>query len=215
MGSSRFIIIILFIIYSCNNEVTYNFDESIFRTSNHNHKFVINNPSHFNYAFYSFTNTGIEDFHLIGKNNIIITDEDEKKVVEKNVFINYKDVNTYENNEEQDSLLNIKNELDGFKRSKFWYSINNSIKANALFVESTHKKKFNREIVLLANQIVNGNSYFPLKKNKKYFIQINIDFDSTVIKEYLTPADINYLRKNNIKIFHGELQTERIPVIVD
>ncbi|WP_318847554.1 hypothetical protein [Chryseobacterium sp. JV558] len=41
-----------------------------------------------------------------------------------------------------------------------------------------------------------------------------VDFDSTIIKEQLTSSDLDSLRRNHIKISHGNFSTEKVPLVM-
>ncbi|CAI8846719.1 Lipoprotein [Chryseobacterium sp. IT-36CA2] len=198
-----------FLLCSCSKGVNYNFKETEFKTNQLEQKFIVKNKSESDYAFYSFYSTGIED-PVIGANFITITDQNNNKVSARAIYINSEGLNI----NKKDSLLMDENKKKGFEKNIFWYSENRSIKRNAVFVQSGKEKIFDRGFALLKDQLKNGNSFFLLKKNEKYFIQIEVDFDSTIIKDYLTPFDLDSLKRNHIKIFHGKLTTDKIPLIV-
>lgn len=205
----KYLIIFIFFL-SCNSEISYDFSEDKFRTNSINHGFVLKNPTKYNYAFYSFASTGVVITPIISNNEITIIDGKNNKIKEKDIFINNKE---YFNNYRIDSInMNFYNSIN-FHKDIFWFATNREIKKNAVFLKSEQNIIFKRKIALLYNQIKATGSYFKLNKNINYFLQIEINFDSTKIKRYLTPLDLDSLRKNNIKIFHGKLRTKKIPLI--
>ncbi|MGN7864121.1 hypothetical protein [Chryseobacterium sp. 22458] len=175
--------------------------------NNIHHKFILKNPTKYDYVFYSFGSTGIDGVSIINDNKIIIEDEKNNSINEKDIFINSRN---YFRSYKSDSISMNYFSSKGFHRDLYWFASNREMKKNSIFLNSKKKKIFNRDIALLVDQVKSTGSYFSLKKNKKYFIQIEIDFDSVKIKEYLTPIDLDSLKRNNIKIFHGKLKTEKI-----
>lgn len=204
-------VFILILLSSCNSKINYNFFENKFVANNIDHKFVLDNPTRYKYVFYSFGSTGVDNSYM-SDNVIIIEDEKNNRIEEKDIFVNSKNYFTSHNS---DSIKMNYYNSKGFHKDKYWFSYNREMKKNSIFLNANEHKIFNRDIALLYEQIKSTGAFFSLKKDKKYFIQIEIDFDSINIKEFLTPDDLDSLKRNNIKIFHGKLRTKRIPLIVD
>ncbi|EJL69991.1 hypothetical protein [Chryseobacterium populi] len=209
---SLLILILSFLIISCvkNNEVTLAIDDP-FYANKVEHKISIDNNTANNYAFYSINDFGVGSFPLIGIYEVIIKDENNKKIESKNIFVNI----SGSGYSKKDSVTMETFRQKGFDRDMLWFEINRKMKKNAVFINPFSGKGAERKLALLASQTRATGGYYDLKKNKNYTIQFGVSFDSTEIRKYLTPFDIDSLKKNKIKIFHGKLMTKTIPLIVE
>jgi hypothetical protein len=56
---------------------------------------------------------------------------------------------------------------------------------------------------------------YSLEKSKKYYAQLIIKIDSNEVKKFLLSQEIDSLRKNNIKIFHGTIYSNKVSLVVE
>ncbi len=212
----KIFIVGVFILSSCaKKEVNFQFCND---TCNVNEKvcFIMKNNTEEKYAFLSSLTDSTEN----GAMKILILDEygiepKTKIVYLDKLFPNDKEIDEFLLNEKKDSLL-WKNFLNmGLKVDFFWVKQYNVIKKNSFVLDHNADKKFFKNIIFLEKQLKNSGSYYIFEKNKKYTIQAEIDFDSVRIKKYLTKIDLDSLKRNNIKIFHGKLKTEKIPLLIE
>lgn len=55
--------------------------------------------------------------------------------------------------------------------------------------------------------------YYELKSGKKYTFSITYQIDAKALKKELSPEQLKELEENEVEIFEGKLETERIPII--
>ncbi len=53
---------------------------------------------------------------------------------------------------------------------------------------------------------------FVFEKGEKYFIQLSYTSDSTFVKQNISKELLDSLHKNNIKIFHGTIYSNKVPL---
>lgn len=209
------LIISIFSLLGCTKKkVDFGFCISTYRANDEIICFTVKNNSEKKYAFFSPSLANNNDIKLI------LHDEagNEPKINTlylDNLFPDEKEARIFLTNEKKDSLL-WKNlihkglKVDFFESKQYYL-----LKKSSFILYSNEKKQFSKKIVLLKKQLKKSGSYYTFQKNQKYTIQVEIDFDSMNVKKFLTPDDLDSLKRSNIKIFHGKLRTERIPLIVD
>lgn len=189
-----------FILFSCTkNKPIFSFCDNIYKINDENKCFTIKNNSSIKYAFFS-PSLGIND-----EIKIILTD---KSGIEPSIntlylddlYINEKEEVLFRVKEREDSLLWKSLINKGINVDYFWIKQYNSLKMNHIILNPHEEIKFSKKIALLKYQLKKSGSYYTFHKNKKYTIQVEINFDSIKIKKYLTPMDLDSLKRNNIKI---------------
>ena len=192
--------------------------------SSHNTKslycLVLKNNSNLNYAFY---NTFFGDNNNWGYNadaKIYIQDQNGKSPEANNIYIDERIPNSIEmkkflENEKKDSILWKDLLKKDAKVSYEWFKKYKSLIKSRIILFPNKKYNFSKNIFFFKNQLQSSGTYYSFDKNKKYFIQIELTFDSIKIKDRLTINDLDSLKKNKIKIFHGKLKTEKTPLIIE
>lgn len=217
------LLIILFL-FSCSkgNRIDLNFCEDSIQSKNNTVNLEIRNNSNENYIFCIPSSMYEKSFGGYSKLiNFKLTDENgiEPKtngpVYLDKLFPTEEEMDLQIERKRKDSLLWKKLLNEGLKIDYSWVEDYKIIKGNSIVINSNQKKKISKKIVFFKSQLEQSGTYYTFDKNKRYFIQIEMEFDSTKIKEHLTPIDLDSLRKNQIKIFHGKLKTEKIPLIID
>ncbi|MGI9526811.1 MAG: hypothetical protein ACR2MS_06860 [Weeksellaceae bacterium] len=80
------------------------------------------------------------------------------------------------------------------------------------------KEKGYKKIELINNQSQESyfllTSYgFDLEPNKSYFLSLILKVDSVRVKKYLPQKYIDSLEANHIQIFHGEIESNKVPLV--
>ncbi|MCT2562278.1 hypothetical protein [Chryseobacterium herbae] len=211
----------IFSLFSCNKkrmDFKFCYDSCL---ANESICFIMENNSDKKYIYYLPSSISDEGWGYYTGTKIIINDSDgqEPKVsgpiyLDK-LFLNEKEMNEFILNEKKDSLLWINLLNKGMNIDYYWVKSYRAMQKNKFFVGPNEKNKFFKKIVFFKKQLKESGTYYTFDKNKKYFIQVEMEFDSTRIKEHLTPFDLDSLRKNHIKIFHGKLKTKKVPLILE
>ncbi|NML58405.1 hypothetical protein [Chryseobacterium cheonjiense] len=182
--------------------------------------FIIENKTNKKYIFYPPSSIEDNDWSYYLGTKFIITDEKGIEPKVSNLYLDNsipdeKEMDKFLLNEKKDSLL-WKDFLNrGIKVNYNWVKSYKSMRKNKFILLPNQENKLLKKITFFKSQLEKSGTYYTFDKNKKYFIHIEMEFDSTKIKEYLTPMDLDSLRKNNISIFHGSLKTEEIPLIIE
>lgn len=114
--------------------------------------------------------------------------------------------------------LNIKqyNSPINNENSIFWNIKYYKIKKNSFYIHpfssDTIVIKFDLDINLDKIAVVYDLSGYDKNDLKNSKLQIAIRIDSTEAKNLLLPKDLDSLRKNNIKIFHGIIYSNKVPL---
>ncbi|SFD47416.1 hypothetical protein [Flavobacterium phragmitis] len=91
----------------------------------------------------------------------------------------------------------------------------NSIRKNS-FVLYPQETKYFQTVVYLpikeANNFDNAFSYFRFNSKKKYTFNFIYISDSTLLKKNLPKHKLEELKENNIKVFQGQLISNKVPV---
>ncbi|MCC3214757.1 hypothetical protein LIV57_05705 [Chryseobacterium sp. X308] len=201
---------------SCNRKgVTLSFCDVIYPT-NKKSCLVYNNETDIKYIFYPPSFISSEEWGYLG-GNIWITDKEGKEPPNNDIFIDKaqptgKAMDQYIINEHKDSLL-WKRLLAQGLRVDYWGAKKYKVITKSKFVLGPgDEKEISEKISIFKKDLETSGSYYSFDKKKEYFIQIGLNFDSTEIKKHLTHYELDSLKRNNIKIFHGKLKTEKIPL---
>lgn len=213
------LLMLLLIYWGCARKgVTLNFCDAEYHSSKSS-CLVINNDTDIKYIFYppSFINSG--GWGYLG-GSILITDKEGKEPTVSTIYIDKeqprgKEMNQFILNERKDSLLWKKLLAQGVKID-YWGIKTYKVITKSKFVLAPDKeKKISKKISIFKKDLESSGAYYTFDKKKDYFIQVELNFDSTEIKKYLPEEQLDSLKKNNIKIFHGILKTKKIPLILD
>ncbi|SDJ50336.1 hypothetical protein [Chryseobacterium jejuense] len=216
----QILLLIVFIMcLSCTqNGVTLNFCDAVYHT-NKNSCLVLNNDTGVKYIFYPPSFVQDSEWGYLG-GNIVIVNKEGKEPKINTVYIDReqprgKEMDQFIFNKHKDSLL-LKKLLAQGARIDYWGVKKYKVITKSKFVlASDEEKTISKKISIFKKDLEASGSYYTFDKKKEYFIQIELNFDSTEIKKYLPEQQINSLKKKNIKIFHGVLKTKKIPFILD
>ncbi|BAP33616.1 uncharacterized protein CHSO_4579 [Chryseobacterium sp. StRB126] len=180
---------------------------------------MINNDTGVKYIFYppSFINSG--GWGYLG-GTILITDKEGKEPIVSTVYIDReqprgKEMDQFILNERKDSLL-WKKLLNQGVKIDYWGTKTYKVITKSKFVLAPDKEKtISKKISIFKKDLESSGAYYTFDKKKDYFIQVELNFDRTEVKKYLPEEQLDSLKKNNIKIFHGILKTKKIPLILD
>lgn len=211
--------IVFTISLSCTRkEVKLKFCDAVYHT-NQNSCFVLKNNTDVKYIFYPPSFVDDEKWGYLG-GRVWITDKEGKEPVVHTAYINRgtptgKEMDQFILNEHKDSLLWKKLLVQGLQVD-YWGAKNHKVITKTKFVLTPGgEKKIPKKISIFKKDLESSGTYYSFDKKKKYFIQIELNFDSTEIKKYLPTGQLDSLKKNNIKIFHGILKTKKIPIVLD
>lgn len=218
MKQILFLIVFIMCLSCTPKGVTLNFCDSAY-DANKNSCLVLRNNTDIKYIFYppSFINSG--GWGYLG-GSILITDKEGKEPTVSTIYIDKeqprgKEMNQFILNERKDSLLWKKLLAQGVKID-YWGTKTYKVITKSKFVLAPDKeKKISKKISIFKKDLESSGAYYTFDKKKDYFIQVELNFDSTEIKKYLPEEQLDSLKKNNIKIFHGILKTKKIPLILD
>ncbi|MGI9526810.1 MAG: hypothetical protein ACR2MS_06855 [Weeksellaceae bacterium] len=103
-----------------------------------------------------------------------------------------------------------------FDHDSTWVYHNAFIREHSMLLRS--KEKGFKKIALIDNlspesYFLLGSYGFPLKPNKPYYLSLLLKIDSSRVKKYLPKKYIDSLAQNNIQIFHGEIESNKVPLI--
>lgn len=217
MRISYSIIIFVCGLISCSKkEVDFNLCNSSYDTKNIT-CFVIENNSTTGYAFYNSNFSADSNRHNIIDCKIQIVDENGASPKSNNIYIDNLfpseiDIKRFLGEEKKDSVLWNSLLTQGIRVDYQWVKQYRSLKENKILLLPKGQHKFSLNIPLLRKQLQRSGTYYSFEKNKKYFIEIELTFDSVKIKNSLLAADIDSLKKNKIKIFHGNIKTKKVAI---
>ncbi len=122
----------------------------------------------------------------------------------------------------KDSLLKLNSLLikeNGNEKNGLWGLQYFSIKKNNFYLKPHGsidiKVKINLEGSVEKSLLIGDISVYNKKHLEDSHIQIAIRVDSTEAKELLLTKDLDSLKKNNIKIFHGTVYSNKVPLVVE
>lgn len=216
----QILVLIVFILcLSCTQKgVTLNFCDSEYDT-NKNSCLALRNNTDIKYIFYppSFINS--EGWGSLG-GSILITDKEGKEPTVNTVYIDReqprgKEMDQFILNEHKDSLLWKKLLAQGVKIDYWGAKAYKVITKSKFVLAPDDQKKISKKISIFKKDLESSGTYYTFEKKNEYFIQIELKFDTTEIKKYLPEEQLDSLKKNNIKIFHGILKTKKIPLLLD
>lgn len=205
--------------FSCTQKVvSLNFCDSAY-DANKNSCLVLRNNTDVKYIFYppSFINSG--GWGYLG-GSILITDKEGKEPTVNTAYIDReqprgKEMDQFICNEHKDSLLWKKLLAQGVKIDYWGTKAYKVITKSKFILAPGDEKIIPKKISIFKKDLESSGSYYSFDTKKEYFIQIELKFDSTEIKKYLPQEELDSLKKNNIKIFHGALKTKKIPLLLD
>jgi hypothetical protein len=117
--------------------------------------------------------------------------------------------------DEQNKLFDLV-KLGAKQKSAFLF---NSYLEESLMVNANEKVTINSLLSLpfiVENTILNTMDpvYYEFKENCKYEFSLEYEIDANNLKKELTKEQLNELEYNNVEIFNGKIETERIPILV-
>lgn len=201
---------------SCTRkEMKLNFCDTVYRTKQ-NSCFVLENDTDVKYIFYPPSFIGDEEWGYLGA-IVKITDEEGKEPRVNTVYINKgtptgKAMDQFMMNAHKDSLLWKKLLAQGVRIDYLGAKQYKVITKTKFVLNPGDEREISKKISIFQKDLESSGTYYSFDQKKKYFIQIELDFDSTEIKKYLPAQQLDSLKKNNLKIFHGILKTKKIPI---
>ncbi|MDN3691054.1 hypothetical protein QWZ06_01600 [Chryseobacterium tructae] len=214
------VLLIVFIMcLSCTRkEVNLSFCDTVYHT-NQNSCFILENNTDVKYIFYPPSFVQDSEWGYLG-GRALITDEEGNEPPVNTVYINKgtptgKAMDQFILNKHKDSLLWKKLLAQGV-RVDYWGAKQHKVMTKTKFVLNPgEEKEISKKISIFQKDLESSGSYYSFDKKEKYSIQIELDFDSSEVKKYLPAEQLDSLKKNNIKIFHGVLKTKKIPFVLD
>ena len=215
-----YIFIILLCFFNCaENQVKFDFCKKKHKIEGST-CFYIKNSTDSKYAFFLPSFSDDNDWVYYPGARIIVKDNNDKdppvsSIYKDKLMPNNSQLDSLYLSEKKDSLF-WKNILKkGVVVDYYWVKKYKFLRKNMLILKRGEEKQFSKQIFLLEKQIKQSGGYYIFDPKKKYTIQIEVIFDSTIIKKQLLATEADSLKRNNIKIFHGKLLTSKIPISLD
>ncbi len=100
-----------------------------------------------------------------------------------------------------------------YNKSTDWYNKNKLISSNLIFLKSNETKFYEVFVNLPYSDASNSGASVNLDTNKEYKTFIKVVSDTTNIKKHLTWSQLQYIKENNYKLYHGTLISKNsVPV---
>lgn len=190
------------------------------KTSNSDICLVLENTSKVSYIYYIPSSVDEDGWNYYIGTKHIIRDEIGQEPKVNSVYIdrlfpNEKEMNEFLLNEKKDSLLWKEFQSRGINVDFFWTKSYKKMQKDKFILSPNEQHTFTKKNIFSIKQLNSSGSYYKFNLKKRYTIQTEIIFDSTRIKKHLLKKDLDSLKNNGIKIFHGKLITEKVPLIID